>query len=119
MASSGFSTDDVRRLREKLNEGQELDREDRERLVAILDAVSAGARAATGIQRTTLTDAEIGNEELRDLLAQLRDAFSPGDNPASMTQINIFSKITPHAEPGGRTPDSGTSGGGGTAGGGA
>jgi hypothetical protein len=95
MASSGFGTDDVLRLREKLDEGGELDREDREKLVAILDAVSAGARAAPG----TSTDAEIGNEELRDLLAQLRDAFSPGTNPGSVTLVNTFKIIPPPPPP--------------------
>jgi hypothetical protein len=98
MASPGFSAEDVVLLRQKLTDDLPLTRDDRRRLIDILDAVTD--TPASGSRRTTLSEAEIGNAELRDLLTQFLDAFTPGNSPGSVTQINIFSKISPGGDPG-------------------
>ena len=96
----GFSADDVENLRQKLTNTPGLTDPERRLLDAIFDTARASAGAPSGSQPTTLSDAEIGTAELRDLLTQFLDAFTPGNSPGSVTQINIFSKISP-APPGG------------------
>lgn len=90
MAGPGFSAEDVDRLRQKLT--NELDpplaEQELELLGVIFDAASAGA--ASSSQPPALTTVEVGNEELRQLLDQLVDAFTPGTSPGSITQINVF-----------------------------
>ena len=107
MAGPGFSAEEVESLRRKLTElNLPLTDHERELLDAVFNAAGSRVAATFGRARTTSTDVEIGNDELREMLTQILDAFTPGNNPGSVTQINIFSKIHP----------GGTSGGGGGSG---
>jgi hypothetical protein len=104
MAGAGFSAKDVELLLQKLTikDGPALTEDDRGKLITILTAVRAASSSSS--QRPVLTDAEIGDTELRDLLTQLLHSFTPGSSPGSITQINIFSKISPIGDPGGGGP---------------
>lgn len=100
MTGPEFSAEDVERLRQNLTNELNLSvaDEERELLGVIFDAASA--QAASGSQRVTFTKVDVGSEELTGLLSQFLGAYTPGDDPGLITQINVFYRIKP-GEPGG------------------
>jgi hypothetical protein len=97
MAGRELRAEEVDRLREKLTNDlvPPLADEERELLLAIFSAASDSVMAVPGSERTILTRVELENDEIRQLLEQLLSAFTPGESPGAVTQVNIFSKIHP------------------------